>query len=231
MTTLHTLSLAFDLKLRHRELPGFRGAMAALAGLNQDLFHNHNNAAGSQAQFKQRYPLIQYRVHHGHAAIFALNAGALALEKLVDSGKLAQFAMNGRARPLELAGVLREPQFLPQVADHPTFRYRISQYLAFSPERFAEYKASLSLVEKISLLERTLRNHIVAFAWGAGWQLPEDRRISVVINDLNRANMVPFKGQQLMAFDLVFSVNARLPEGIGLGRKPAFGFGATIPLG
>jgi hypothetical protein len=228
---IHTLSLTFDLPLRHADLFRFRGAMADLAGRENDLFHNHDNATDSEAEFRQRYPLIQYRVHHGHAGMYGVNDGALALERLVESKCLIHFSLEGKHRPLELNGVMRDPDFVPEVSsgDQP-FRYRTYHYLPFSSRNYLEYQEHFAVQGKLDLLTRLLRNHVVAFAWGVGWQLPRDRRVTVTINDLDRVRKVTVKGQSRMAFDLVFSTNARLPEGIGLGRKTAFGFGATIPV-
>jgi hypothetical protein len=232
MNTLHTLSLTFDLKLRHHELPQFRGALAHLAGLDQDLFHNHDNAAESPQSHRQRYPLIQYRVHLGQAGVFGINEGACALERLVENHRIDDFRMNGRSRPLELAGVLRDPEFRPFVqANDLPFEYRIFRYLPFSPERHQEYDSQADMHARIDLLATLLRNHIVAFAYGVGWQLPEDRRVSVSIVDFIEARRLRVKDQPVTGFDLVFRTNARLPEGLGLGRKTAFGFGPAVPIG
>lgn len=43
-TNIRTLSLSFDLPIAHRQLPQWRGAFAELAGVENDLFHNHKNA-------------------------------------------------------------------------------------------------------------------------------------------------------------------------------------------
>ncbi len=41
--TIRTLYLHFDLPLFHRQIPQWRGAFAELAGVENDLFHNHKN--------------------------------------------------------------------------------------------------------------------------------------------------------------------------------------------
>ncbi len=231
MNTLHTLTTTFDLKILHRDLPLFRGAVAQLAGRDQDLFHNHNNDARSGKSYRQRYPLIQYRVHRGHAGIFGVNEGAVALEEILETQRFSRFSMKGRYRPLELSGYIRDPAFEPVVSlKEEMYRYRIYSYIPFSPRAYQEFKSQFDILDKFKVLQRILRNHVVAFAWGVGWELREDRRIEVTINDLERIRKVTVKGQSIMAFDLDFSVNAKLPEGVGLGRKSAFGFGATIPL-
>ncbi len=231
MNRLHTLTATFDLKLKHSDLSKFRGAVAQLAGYDQDLFHNHDNGSGPTDKSRQRYPLIQYRVHHGHAGIFGINEGAEALEQLIEDGHFARFSMNGCARPLELSGYIRDPAFEPCIlASENSHTYRIYKYLPFSGKAYREYKSQFDVRDKLTVLQRLLRNHLVAFAWGVGWELSPEKRIEITINDLDRVSKVSAKNREVVAFDLVFSANAKLPEGVGIGRKSAFGFGATIPL-
>jgi hypothetical protein len=227
--SISTLAASFDLPLRHAELPAFRGAMASFVGLQQDLFHNHDNDPASTAEFRNRYPLIQFRVHRGQASIFGINAGAEALESLIFQPSLQKFELKGRRCPLTLSQHYRDRSFRPEVkaAEQP-FRYRIYHYLPFAPRSYHEYQSTFDVRDKMDHLARLLRNHIVAFAWGVGWELPSDRRVAVTINQLDRVSKVSAKGQPMMAFDLEFSTNARLPEGVGLGRKTAFGFGVII---
>jgi hypothetical protein len=225
---INIYALTFDLELRHADIQAFRGAFAAMAGRQNDLFHNHDNEEGSSANYKHRYPLVQYRIHGGNASVYGINEGADALEKLQKSGILSDFSMNGDEFPLQVIHSNRERGLELEVTEQ-VHAYRIYRYLPFSPDKYREYKNMFALREKIVLLERLIQNHIVSFAHGTNWVLPPDRRIAVTINDLDRVKKVKVVGRDLMAFDLVFSVNARLPEGLGLGRKTAFGFGFVVP--
>lgn len=225
---INIYSLRFDLRLRPDELYAFRGAMAALAGKEHDLFHNHDNSKGDPAGYHQRYPLIQYRVQAGQASVFALNEGAEALEQLHRSGAFDRFEMNGRAMPLQVAHRIRERGLEVSVTDQ--FRsYRIHGYLPFSNESYHKYRELYALRDRVALLERLLRNHVVAFAFGLGVELPRENPVRVVLVDFINVRKVTFKQQRMMVFDLVFGVNVDLPEGIALGRKTAFGFGTLTP--
>ena len=229
MSQVNTLSLGFNLPLHTSQLYAFRGAIAATAGLEEDLFHNHNNETGADSAYKYRYPLIQYRVEDGRAAIFALNEGAKALESLHRSGKFADFAMNGRPRRLEVRERNRDNAFPLQVASNQFWTYKIREYLPFNRDKFRAYQSLPTRQARTERLQRMLQNHIVAFGYGIDWQLPETR-IVVRLDDPGRARSVLAIAQKLMAFDLEFQVNAVLPEGLGLGRKTAFGFGRTLPV-
>lgn len=232
MTAIQTISLTFDLPFRHEQIPALRGAMAAFAGKENDLFHNHDlSRDNGNDHYRHRYPLIQYRVHEGKAAIFGINKGAEALDFLRKRKDLSTFSMNGYRHPLQVINSQREGSWqLGITPPDQMVRYRIYRYLPFHPENYRQYKSLFSLQDKIAFLERLLRNHLVSFFYGAGWNPETQPELTVVINDLDRVKKVKVMGINMMAFDLVFSVNSNLPEGIGIGRKTAFGFGWMISL-
>lgn len=229
---MKTLSLTFDLPLRHADLPAFRGAFAHMAGHDQDLFHNHDNDAARAGDYHHRYPLVQYRVHDGHAAILGINAGAEAIGRLHRDQRLADFSLGGWHKPLRVAhSRLQAPA--PALLDGSAAprRYRLYHYLPFTSENYQHYKSLPGLSDRVPFLERILQNHIVAMARGTGCDLPADAPLAVRLQDIDRVKKVNALGTPMMAFDLVFTAQAQLPEGIGLGRKVAFGFGFTVPLG
>ena len=230
---MKTLSLTFDLPLRHADLPAFRGAFAHMAGHADALFHNHDNDAASQRDSLHRYPLVQYRVHDGQAAILGINEGAEAIGRLHRAQCFADFSLQGRRMPLRVAhSRLQAPApALLGAGDAAPRRYRLYHYLPFTPENYQQYKALPGLSDKVPFLERILQNHIVAMARGTGCDLPTDAPLAVRLQDIDRVKKVNALGTPMMAFDLVFSAQAQLPEGIGLGRKVAFGFGFCVPLG
>jgi hypothetical protein len=228
---MNLLNLQFKFPLRHADLSAFRGAFAALAGRENDLFHNHDNSPEGGGAHKQRYPLIQYRVHDGNAAVLGINEGAEALDELARSGRLRDFNIQGQALPLEVLSRNKEGGFRVDVLpDGQVQRYRIYHYIPFSPENYLAYKALGSLVEKVGMLERLLQNHIVAMAHSTGSPLPEAPQVRVVLQDIDRVKKAKVMHNAMMAFDMVFSANILLPEGIGIGRKVAFGFGFCIEL-
>jgi hypothetical protein len=243
---LSTLQLQFSLPLHHADIPSFRGAFAALAGRENHVFHNHDNSR--QGELLHRYPLVQYRVHDGNAAIFAINEGVAALEKMEKEGVFRQFAMNGHPMPLEVVSRNKErgsgPQILPLAEQH---RYRIYHYIPFTPENYTTYKSHFALTTKVEMLEGLLRNHIIAMLRGVVVESGElkvkseseatnspgstfNAPLEITVNDIDRVKKVNVLGQNMMAFDLVFSANANLPEGIAIGRTVAFGFGVVIGM-
>jgi hypothetical protein len=221
---VRTLSLTFDLPLHPDDLEAFRGAVASLAGIGNNLFHNHNNAIDAQTPYLFRYPRIQYQMHNGCASLFGINEGADALDGLTRRNAWRNFAVNGRPMPLRVAELRENNNFRLGLLPQPQ-RYRIYNYLPFTADNYTQYKQLPYLTEKVAMLERLLANHIVGFGRQVGWQWGDDQRLQVTLNDMDRVKKHNILGTDLMAFDLVFAANATLPDRLGLGRKPAFGCG------
>lgn len=223
---MHMLSLSFDLPLYHNQIEDFRGAFADLAGLKNDLFHNHDNSTEGSKAVIYRYPRVQYRVHNGMATVMGINEGAVALNALLESNKLKHFRLNGRSAPLAIKETREVQNFKALIAPRGTMhKYRIYKWLPLNQANYTLYKAYDDMGDKLTFLESILRGHIVAFAQSMGWQLPQNRKVKVVINDLDRITKVKVLGTEMLAVDLIFSTNALLPDRLGLGRKTAYGYG------
>lgn len=228
MPTLHTLSIIFNLRLRQDELESFRGAMIALAGRGNELFHNHNNQDEETAnnKFHYRYPLIHYRIQNHCASLFGINEGAKGIDKLLRSKAFKEFKMNGRPLLLNIIERQENSSFaLSLTSKKQLHSYRIYNYLPLNPDNYHQYKELPNFIRKVEFIEKLLANHIVAFAQAVNWKFPQTRRLEVSIQDIDRIKKTEVLGVQMMAFDLVFSANALLPDRLGIGRKTAFGFG------
>jgi hypothetical protein len=67
------LTVRFDALLDRHELPAFRGAIAAIAGSEHPLFHNHDDREPGGVIY--RYPAIQYKRVGRSPLIVCLEAG------------------------------------------------------------------------------------------------------------------------------------------------------------
>ena len=85
-----------------------------------------------------------------------------------------------------------------------------------------------SLTERTLKLEQILASNIIAFAKGIHWQLPQ--RLDVTLLQLRATHTVQHKGVPMVAFDISFSANIDLPDGLGLGKACSHGFGVVQPL-
>lgn len=231
MPALSILHTTFNLRLTHNNIESFRGAISEMAGIENNLFHNHNTSEEDHEKFIYRYPLIQYRVHDGYATIFAVNEGVEALEKILKKNKLSQFNINGRKFPLEITKRFENASFkLSFTVANKLNTYRIYKYIPFNPENYHKYKELPHMRSKIEMLEKLMANHILSFAKTVNWKISKTKKINVIINDLDRVSKVQALAINMMAFDMVFSCNLNLPDRLSLGRKTAYGFGWIFQL-
>ena len=106
--------------------------------------------------------------------------------------------------------------------------YFLKNWLALNDHNFKEWDNMSSLVERTQKLEQILASNIIAFAKGIHWQLPQ--RLEVTLLQIRSTHTVQHKGVPMVAFDVSFSANIDLPEGLGLGKACSHGFGVVQPL-
>ena len=275
-TEIRTLSISFDLPLFTRQIPQWRGAFVELAGVENDLFHNHYNEVGSgkwevgtqlsevgngkpemgmdledpfdpamaealglslspstnhlviaspdHPTYHYRYPLIHYRVQNDKASIFAINEGIEALQMTLSS-RAWKLNWEGKPRQLQITGMEMNEYYL-RMLPHPK-TYRLFKWLALNKENYERWLQCNNLVERVQLLERILAAHILAFAAGMGWELPE--RLTVSIQDIQQMQQVTCHGNPLLAFNITYNANVLLPPYIALGKAVSHGFGWQKP--
>jgi hypothetical protein len=222
--TLPVLTLRFpDLRLYPDQVPQWRGAVNAgvpadLLEEYADLFHNH---AGMDRTYK-RYPLVQYGVTRGVAAILGVGRGA---------GALTHWYMH-RPKKIRIEAVEYDITTVAlDVLDAPLGvgdnkrTYMLYDYLPFNHANYLAWQAETSMVRRIQQLEQLLAAHIIQFAKGVDWQVPG--RFVVEMEDVREiAQQYALKpGNCFQRFDLRFRSDIVLPRGIGLGNKVAYGMG------
>jgi len=218
--TIKTLTAVFDLKIYPRQLPAFRGAVAELAGWQNDLFHNHKGDDGLYA----RYPLIQYRIKNGRAAIFAMQEGVAALQDFLMSGHTT-LKMQGRYYPMAVLRMAKQDYEL-RLAESPQ-AYKLFKWLPLNPENYGAWQQCSDLVERIHLLERILSSQLVGFCACMDWRAPE--RVAASIQHLQLMEKVKAFNVQMLSFNITYTSNLVMPEGIGLGKAVSHGFGWQVP--
>ena len=205
------MSLRFSPSVTMSELSQFRGAVIAAAGREQTLFHNH-----TEEGFAYRYPLVQYRIMGGKAAMLCLNDGIEQMQNLLGGRFLMQ--------PLHFAG--REEQIVVEdlrvneyelcFMDQPV-RYHISRWLAFNQENYRLWQALDTEEERVAKLTSLLVGNIISFAKGVGWQLEERVEVNIDPNSIE-THYTNYKGKRLVSITAEFDANIFLPRGIALGK-------------
>ncbi|MEO6760193.1 MAG: CRISPR-associated endonuclease Cas6 [Saprospiraceae bacterium] len=218
---LRVLSVTFDTQLDPWELPRFRGAVARKVGLEHEWYHNHNAETDG---YHQRYPLIQYKLdtHKGQQRpmLLCLQQGVEEAHHFFSQPDWS-LRIGANEHPLRIAR-LHVDQLALEVSTRP-FTYRIHKWKAFNPENYERWQTLRGIAEQFAFLERLLSAHIIAFAEGVGWQIPE--RFELKIVDLLKREKISNKGIRSEVFTLDIELNLVLPDFIGLGKGVSVGFG------
>ncbi|MEM1123799.1 MAG: CRISPR-associated endonuclease Cas6 [Bacteroidota bacterium] len=218
-----TLQLIFQFPLRPHQIGQWRGAVCQSAGWEKDAFHNHRG--GDKHQYHYRYPLIQYRTHRGLASVLGVGAGSQALRQWILSAPPA-VQLGQQLQPLTLHQI---KDHLQPVSMHPDWQtYYIHQYLPFNGDNYQRWKNKANLIEGIELLQKVLVGHLLNFATGIDWEIPE--HLTVEIMEPPIVQKVKHYQTARMAFDLCFKTNMQLPRGIGIGKGCSHGFGVVRPF-
>jgi len=227
-TSIRTLSVQFDLPMRGKQISQFRAAIAEAAGFENDLFHNHR-PDGSKLQ---RYPLIQYRVRHGTAALFAINEGIEAVQQWLFRSK-GQLRIGGETLPLPLVK-LDACEHALEIVEKPR-SYYLNRWLPFNREKYGQWLKAHDLEARVPLLNNLLVSHLLTFCRAANWDLRQDagpvtHPLDARLQQIVHLRQVRYHGVPMVAFEVVFSCNLALPFGIGLGRAVSSGFGVSSPV-
>lgn len=230
----------FNLPLSHARLPLWREAVLTCIDSTAELetWSNESRDRDGKTKHLAAFPLIHFRVHRGHAAIYALQAGVPLLLKFVQlytqGRQPLPFAWNRRPMGLQTLELISEKgftlkSFAPKLRTMPVV-YRLHSWLPLNKENYGWWKANRNLpdAKKTQKLGEILVNHICTFITATGGYIPK-ARIKLCILDKDRLKKVFFKDTGQVAFDVRYTVNLELPPFMGLGNHPAFGFGWQRP--
>jgi hypothetical protein len=215
MHQIRLLRVIFEGELMPFELPAFRGAVARKAGLENELFHNHQGDS-----FRYAYPLIQYKTHGKKPMLLCLGEGVEEAHKFFEKRDWS-LPISGRQLDMKIE-TLELRSYGLRVEDRP-YHYRLRQWIALNQENHREYHALGSEEARRAFLARKLTGNLLSFAKGAGWHV--EGTLDVRILELPPPRMVRIKDVQVHSFQPLFSANVALPEHIGLGGKVSLGFG------
>jgi Cas6b C-terminal domain/Cas6b N-terminal domain len=223
MRQIRILEVSFDTEIQPYQLTQFRGAIAQKAGLQHELFHNHDNENGG---FHNRYPLIQYKLdtHKGQ-----MRPMLLCLEEGIEEAhhffSQPDWSINlhGTQHPLRVAR-LHVNRYTLNVWQRQ-FSYRLHKWQPFNGDNYDKYKLLRGIAEKFQFLETLLRTQIQSFAKGVGWEIEEP--IDLHITDLVKQEWLEFKSKKVLSFTLDFQTNVSLPDYIGVGKGASKGLGVV----
>lgn len=216
MTTLHLTTIRFpEIALATRDAHKLRGYFGTLFQQHSPLLHNHYEDGSN----RYAYPVVQYKVLDKVPTLVGLNEGAELLVKLFL--KVQELDIEGKVYPVRQKNI--ESRQVPVGVDGDLYAYRFSTlWMALNQENYARYR-HYEDKDRQEQLKSILRQNILSFYKGIGHWTEE--RILASVKVQQRETL--FKNQPMLAFTGTFTTNARLPEGIGLGKAVSRGFGTV----
>jgi hypothetical protein len=213
---LTTITLP-EITLATRDAHKLRGYFGELFREHSSLLHNHY----ADGTFRQGYPLVQYKVLGGTPTLLGLGEGAALLVELFL--RIRELNLEGRRYPV-LAKHIRHEQAVVGVDAGALHTYRFETlWLPLNQENHREYQ-DLSPGERQRQLSRILGNNILAFLK----RVEADTTARVLLQlRLTEPTITKFKNQPMLGFGGEFVTNAVLPDGVGLGKSVARGFGTV----
>lgn len=212
---MKTLTIIFDMPLRHSELPQFRGAIVAAIPSSNILFHNHNGAA-----LRYAYPLIQYKRIEGKAAIVCIGEGVEAISEFLTDADF-NIMMGTRKVALRIERIDAEEVDIGETL--PPVVYHLNNWVALNDNNYRKFQATDSIAERIQMLERILAGNILSMLKGLDIRI--DFRLQPIITDYTANPTTVYKGVRLTSLNITFKANILLPEHIGLGKHSSLGTG------
>ncbi|MGB3618756.1 MAG: CRISPR-associated endonuclease Cas6 [Catalinimonas sp.] len=196
-----------------------RGYFGTLFREHSPLLHNHYE----DGRTRQGYPLVQYKVLGGVPTLVGLGEGAALMSELFL--RVGEITLDGRTYPVREKN-LTQRRHPVGVDPDGLYEYRFqTRWMALNQRNYAVYQEKPP-AERPALLTSILKPNILAFFTAVGHR--ESHRI--VARTRLRETHTQFKNQRMLAFLGTFTTNARLPDGIGLGKSAARGYGAIRAL-
>ena len=177
------------------------------------------------SKYHYRYPLIQYRVQQGKAAIFALNDGVQALQQVLATSDW-NVNWNGQKRHLQIEELRTKTHQLE--VQKTAEAYKLYDWIALNQENYEEWQNCANLVQRIQLLERLLRNHLMVFCYGMDWK--PTQKVEVSIQNIEEMYALDLYDARVLAFTIEFKTNLTLPPYVALRQSSSQGFGKTRPV-
>lgn len=221
MKQIRILSITFHQEIPQNKISAFRGAIAQKVGLENTLFHQHND----DSKYVYNYPFIQYKRIDKKASIFCIDDGVDELHKLFGQNDW-KIDLHGKEIQLTVDSLNLGNSDL-QISTEK-YAYHVENWIGLNTRNYARYQELTALTDKITFLERILIGNILSMAKGVGWHI--DKKIELSITNIVHTRSVQWKRVSVLRFDLEVQCNVALPNYIGLGKGASHGHGLVTKL-
>ena len=217
---LKSTIVRFANRIKPREIEFFRGAIIEVASMGDSvLFHNHT-ADG----FRYKYPLVQYKILDGYAAVLGVGEGADALHSLLPffEKNMNIGYKNMLFRVMDVEDVVTNID----ITDH-MMRYVLTDWMPLNQENVRLFHSTKDRRLRRQMLERILEGNIATLFDGIDYS--SEKKYYCHIDKQGDIRNTMYKDVQMKTLDVAFSCNVILPAKLGLGKGSSHGHG-TIHL-
>jgi len=203
--------------VRRHEAPALRGFFGRKFE-EEILMHNHEPDGAPIYQ----YPRVQFKVLDSMAVLLGINEGSQLLQRLwleIDDTRLGDEQL-----PVLDSQLKSHTEPLAVTAEPIQYRFA-TPWLALNQKNFREYTGIRSQRNRKDELSRILVGNCLGLAKSLGIRFTD--RITADASGLTSIKTT-LKGQDMIAFVGMFSLNLNLPEYIGLGKSVSRGFGTIV---
>lgn len=206
-----------DIQLEKRDGHKLRGYFGNLFREYSPLLHNHFEDGRS----RYKYPLVQYKVINEVPMLIGLKEGAQLLTELFL--KIKELQINDRTYPLYQKNLdhFKIEAGLQQAII--TYHFE-NLWMALNQENYKKFRQLQNSMERQNQLNTILRNNLLSFFKGVDIWLDAP----LIVTGTFSEHITKFKDQPMLAFSGKFSVNALLPDLVGIGKAVSRGFGTII---
>jgi hypothetical protein len=219
---LTTITLP-EIALRTRDAHKLRGYFGDFFREHSPLLHNHFE----DGTFRHAYPLVQYKVLGHTPTLVGLGEGADLLVQLFL--RINQLDIDGVRYEVQAKNIRHQQAAVGWSEGLHRYRFE-TLWMPLNQRNYAEH-LTLGDEDRYRQLSRILRNNLIAFLKGVDAYSTETPRILSNLSLSDRPVQTQFKNQSMLAFLGEFVANVELPDGIGLGKSVARGFGTVRRIG
>lgn len=217
-------TLLLDIPLHPADLSAFRACMAETAGLDREIFHNHDNRLPDQDYYHWDYPLVQYGIRRGRPAVIGIEAGSDAVRQHLFLQIPDTIQIKGRTLHVYTCE-LKEQKVAVELLEEPCL-FGLFGWLALNADNYRRWKEARHEEEQRSILNNALTGHLRCFAKAAG--IEDVTKVKGEVLQVDRQKKILWHEVPLVRFDVLATASISIPSGIGLGRNAAFGFGEVL---
>lgn len=215
-----------EIPLRVRDGHKLRGYFGNVFKEHSPLLHNHfETEAGETPRYRYAYPLVQYKVLGSVPTLVGLGEAAGLLVDLFL--KINHLDIEGRGFPVLSKNITHQQATIGLSDDLHTYRFE-TLWLGLNQKNYAEYRDATPDAQQ-AILKRTLTANILTVCEAAGLNLTREQKIMVKLTPTEPV-VTNFKNTKMLGFGGTFTTNALLPNGIGLGKSVARGYGSVVAL-